>query len=30
MRRPFAVAFAVVVFVGFLTPPTLVLAGVVS
>ena len=30
MRRPFAVALAVVVFVGFLTPPTLVLAGVVS
>jgi succinate dehydrogenase / fumarate reductase cytochrome b subunit len=30
LRRPFAVLFAVVVFVGFLTPPTLVLAGVVS
>jgi succinate dehydrogenase / fumarate reductase cytochrome b subunit len=30
LRRPFAAAFAVVVFVGFLTPPTLVLAGVVS
>ena len=30
LRRPFAVVFAVVVFVGFLTPPTLVLAGVVS
>ncbi|MDZ7780743.1 MAG: succinate dehydrogenase cytochrome b subunit [Gemmatimonadota bacterium] len=30
MRRRFAAAFAVVVFVGFLTPPTLVLAGVIS
>jgi succinate dehydrogenase / fumarate reductase cytochrome b subunit len=30
LRRPFAIAFALVVFVGFLTPPTLVLAGVVS
>lgn len=30
IRRPFAAAFAVVVFVGFLTPPTLVLAGVIS
>lgn len=30
LRRPFAVGFALVVFVGFLTPPTLVLAGVVS
>ena len=30
LRRLFATAFAVVVFVGFLTPPTLVLAGVVS
>jgi len=30
LRRPFAIGFAVVVFVGFLTPPTLVLAGVIS
>jgi succinate dehydrogenase / fumarate reductase cytochrome b subunit len=30
LRRPFAAAFAIVVFVGFLTPPTLVLAGIVS
>ncbi len=30
LRRPFAVGFALVVFVGFLTPPTLVLVGVVS
>ena len=30
LRRPFAVGFALVVFVGFLTPPTLVLAGVIS
>jgi succinate dehydrogenase / fumarate reductase, cytochrome b subunit len=29
-RRIFATAFAVVVFVGFLTPPTLVLTGVIS
>jgi len=30
LRRPFAAAFAVIVFVGFLIPPTLVLAGVIS
>jgi len=30
LRRPFATAYALVVFVGFLTPATLVLAGVVS
>ncbi len=30
LRRPFAVGFALVTFVGFLTPPTLVLAGVIS
>lgn len=30
LRRPFAAGFALVVFVGFLTPATLVLAGVVS
>ena len=30
LRRPFAAGFAIVVFVGFLTPPTLVLAGVIS
>jgi len=30
LRRPFAVGFALVVFIGFLTPPTLVLAGVIS
>jgi len=30
LRRPFAIGFAVVVFIGFLTPPTLVLAGVIS
>lgn len=29
-RRPFAAAFAVVVFIGFLTPATLVLTGVLS
>lgn len=29
-RRPFAAAFSAVVFVGFLTPPALVLAGVIS
>lgn len=29
-RRIFATAFAVVVFVGFMTPPTLVLTGVIS
>ena len=29
-RRPFAAGFAMVVFVGFLTPPTLVLTGVIS
>ena len=30
LRRPFAIGFAVVVFIGFLMPPTLVLAGVIS
>jgi succinate dehydrogenase / fumarate reductase cytochrome b subunit len=30
LRRPFAAAFAIVVFIGFLTPPTLVLTGVLS
>lgn len=30
LRRPFAAGFAIVVFIGFLTPPTLVLAGVIS
>lgn len=30
LRRPFAAGFAIVVFVGFLTPPTLVLTGVIS
>jgi len=30
LRRPFAAGFAMVVFVGFLTPPTLVLTGVIS
>jgi succinate dehydrogenase / fumarate reductase cytochrome b subunit len=30
MRRPFAVTVALVVFVGFMTPPTLVLAGVIA
>lgn len=30
LRRPFAAGFALVVFVGFLTPPALVLAGVIS
>jgi len=30
LRRPIAVMFAVVIFVGFLIPPTLVLTGVVS
>lgn len=29
-RRIFATAFAIVVFVGFMTPPTLVLTGVIS
>jgi succinate dehydrogenase / fumarate reductase cytochrome b subunit len=29
-RRPFAAAFSLVVYIGFLTPPTLVLAGVIS
>lgn len=29
-RRPFAAAYALVVFIGFLTPATLVLAGVLS
>jgi succinate dehydrogenase / fumarate reductase cytochrome b subunit len=30
LRRPFAVAYALVVFIGFMTPPTLVLAGVIG
>lgn len=30
LRRPFAAAYAGIVFVGFLTPPTLVLLGVIS
>ncbi|MEX2467501.1 MAG: succinate dehydrogenase cytochrome b subunit [Gemmatimonadota bacterium] len=30
LRRPFAAAFSLVVFIGFLTPPTLVLTGVIS
>lgn len=30
LRRPFATAYALVVFVGFLSPATLVLAGVIS
>jgi succinate dehydrogenase / fumarate reductase cytochrome b subunit len=30
LRRPFAAAFALVVFFGFMTPPTLVLVGLVS
>jgi succinate dehydrogenase / fumarate reductase, cytochrome b subunit len=30
LRRPFAVVFALVVFIGFMTPPTLVLAGVLA
>lgn len=30
LRRPFAAGFAAVVFIGFLTPATLVLAGVLS
>lgn len=30
LRRPFAAGFSIVVFVGFLTPPTLVLTGVIS
>jgi len=30
LRRPFAAAFAVVIFIGFLTPATLVLTGVIS
>lgn len=30
LRRPFAAGFALAVFVGFLTPPALVLAGVIS
>ena len=29
-RRPFAAAFSAIVFIGFLTPPTLVLTGVIS
>ena len=30
LRRPFATAYALVVFVGFLIPPVLVFAGVIT